>query len=341
MAAQSTGGAATVRSAPRRKKFPKILAEYVETTRTCDTDMWRYRILLRSFWLRWADTPMEERFALVADEPPSLGKRWDAFVAGYAQELCCRYQIDPPGWVFQPEKYLDHFWFPTAPRRNRLLWAITSPAPWLQEHGVIVWDRELVLAQELIEGKGAVSSWRRNNMEPLTRQDMVECFEDIANRIRFKFVKGTIYLVGGAAVAMAYDDSRMSIDIDARIESAHGEIQRAILDIARERGWPTTWLNEQPVHYIPRGEDSSSVTVFYHSNLTVRAAAPRRLIAMKMIAGRERDINDIAVLLPYAKELRTVEDMMALLQRMLPDEEYPESTVRDTAEESLRRAGLL
>ena len=341
MTAQSTSGAAAVRTAPRRKKFPKILAEYVETTRSCDTDMWRYRILLRSFWLRWADTPVEERFALVADEPPSLGKRWDAFVAGYAQELCCRYQIDPPEWVFQPEKYLDHFWFPTDPSKYSMLRAVISPAPWLQEHGVIVWDRELVLAQELIEGKGAVSSWRRNNMEPLTRQDMIECFEDIANRIRFKFVKGTIYLVGGAAVAMAYDDSRTSIDIDARIESAHGEIQRAILDIARERGWPTTWLNEQPVHYIPRGEDSSSTTVYYHPNLVVRAAAPRRLIAMKMIAGRERDINDIAVLLSYAKELQTVKDLIDLMHRFYPDPEIPDELAEDRAEKALRKAGLL
>ena len=211
-----SAGAVAVEWAPHRTLYARTLAEHVECARPCDTDMWRYRIFLRSFWLRWADTPTEERFGLVAEEPASLGERWDAFIAGYAQELCCRYRINPPGWVFRPEKYLDHFWFPTLEVQSdhTLLRIVTSPAPWLQEHGVLLWDRELATAQELIEGKGFTVHWRGDNMESFTRPTIIEAFEDAAGRIRYRHVKAVVYLVGGAAAAMAYDATRTTMDAD-------------------------------------------------------------------------------------------------------------------------------
>lgn len=338
-----SAGAVAVEWAPHRTLYARTLAEHVECARPCDTDMWRYRIFLRSFWLRWADTPTEERFGLVAEEPASLGERWDAFVAGYAQELCCRYQITPPGWVFQPEKYLDHFWFPTLEVQSdyTLLRIVTTPAPWLQEHGVLLWDRELATAQELIEGKGFTVHWTDGNMESFTRPAIIEAFEDIARRIRYRHVEAVVYLVGGAAAAMAYDATRTTMDVDARIESAYDAVQTAIRDIARERGWPSSWMNEQSVYFIPPGADSGCRTVFVHPNLVVRAASPKHLIAMKMLAGRDRDVTDIAVLLPYAKDIRTVDDLVDLMNRLMPEVYIEDEAAKRRAEAALKQAGLL
>ena len=344
MAAQSeSAGAVAVEWAPHTTLYARTLAEHVECARPCDTDMWRYRIFLRSFWLRWADTPADEKFGLVAEEPASLGERWDAFAAGYAQELCRRYQITPPGWVFRSEKYLDHFWFPTLEVQSdyTLLRIVTAPAPWLQEHGVLLWDRELATAQELIEGKGFTVHWRGGNMESFARPAIIEAFEDLARRIRHRHVKAVVYLVGGAAVAMAYDATRTTMDADARIESAHDAVQTAILDIARERGWPSSWMNEQSVYFIPPGVDSGCKTVFVHPSLVVRAASPERLIAMKMLAGRDRDVTDIAVLLPYAKDIHTVDDLVDLMNRLMPEVYIEDEAARDRAEAALRQAGLL
>lgn len=42
--------------------------------------------------------------------------------------------------------------------------------------------------------------------------------------------------------------------------------------------------------------DVEAATVLVTDNLTLRVASPRFLLAMKMAAGRDRDIRDIAVL---------------------------------------------
>ena len=52
--------------------------------------------------------------------------------------------------------------------------------------------------------------------------------------------------------------------------------------------------------------------MFEQSGLVVRAASPRRLIAMKMLAGRPQDVYDMALLLPLEPDLRTEEDLITL-----------------------------
>ncbi len=136
------------------------LAEVVRGTEGCGSGMQRYRQLMRYFGLCWFNVPPGDRFGLVADEPESLGERWDAFAAGYAEELCQRDGVDVPAWAHRPERYLDYLWFPAAPTEFFRLMAMTAPAPWFAEHGVLVEDRELIAARDLIEGKGA-AIWNR------------------------------------------------------------------------------------------------------------------------------------------------------------------------------------
>ena len=49
-------------------------------------------------------------------------------------------------------------------------------------------------------------------MELLTKAKMLSAFSDVARRLQFQRVEGEIYVVGGAAVALAYDDSRLTKD---------------------------------------------------------------------------------------------------------------------------------
>ncbi len=72
-----------------------------------------------------------------------MDERWDAFVAGYVEELCQRDRTEVPEWVHQPARYLDHLWFPAAPTEFFRLIALNNSAPWFALHGVLVEDREL------------------------------------------------------------------------------------------------------------------------------------------------------------------------------------------------------
>ena len=63
--------------------FPATLAEYVPRLREADDDIWRMRIVLNEFGLRWEDTPLEQRLSLVEEEPGPISPPWDAFLAAY------------------------------------------------------------------------------------------------------------------------------------------------------------------------------------------------------------------------------------------------------------------
>ena len=146
---------------PDRSLEAVTLAEMVECVRPCDTDVWRSRFLTRTFWLRWCGTPYGGRGALIAEEPLSLeDERWDAFIAGYAHELSLRYRLDPPGWALKPDKYLDHIWPIFGQMKYGPFRTVMSPAPLMLEHGILMRDYELVSAQQLIEGRVSVISWK-------------------------------------------------------------------------------------------------------------------------------------------------------------------------------------
>ena len=176
-------------------------------------------------------------------------------------------------------------------------------------------------------------------MEPLNREKMIEALEDLADRLERRRVQGSIYLVDGAAIALAYSEERSSDDIDARIESGHETVQKAILEIARERGWHDSWLNEQAAYYIPVGREAAAPLVFYRPGLSVRAASPERILAMKVMSARPKDIDDIVALLPLT-DIRTLEALLDLAGRTFPDESLPARS-REAAEDAMNRAGRL
>ena len=63
--------------------------------------------------------------------------------------------------------------------------------------------------------------------------------------------------------------------------------------MAAELGLPRWWLNEQASSYAAPGGDSTASRVFDHPGLRVFAASPEHLLAMKALAARPRDAEDI------------------------------------------------
>jgi hypothetical protein len=63
----------------------------------------------------------------------------------------------------------------------------------------------------------------------------------------------------------------------------------------------------------PRGE---------HKGLRVAAASPRHLLAMKVLAARRRDADDIRVLVKHLG-LQSVDEVLAVCAAIFPDEAIP------------------
>jgi hypothetical protein len=85
----------------------------------------------------------------------------------------------------------------------------------------------------------------------LDRQDLIDGLREVVREAHKRGVTGvSIRIVGGAALRLAHFDRDTTADIDAQIEPI-GPLVPIIDRIARDRGWPSDWLNSKAVMFIP------------------------------------------------------------------------------------------
>ena len=123
-------------------------------------------------------------------------------------------------------------------------------------------------------------------------------------------------------MALAYDARRATRDIDA-VLVPHGVVLEEAHALAAELGLPQWWLNEQASVYIAPGGDAEAPLTFDHPGLRVSTASPEHLLAMKAIAARRRDIDDLRTLIGVLG-LTTVDQVVAICSRIFPDEPLPD-----------------
>ena len=152
----------------------------------------------------------------------------------------------------------------------------------------------------------------------LDREALVELLDELARRLERRKVRAQIYVIGGAAMSLAFDRSRTTHDVDARVDSGHGVLIEAVREIARERGLPESWLNEQATANIPRLPDTRAKTVYESEYLTITGASAEHILAMKLEAGRATDIDDVATLVSRLG-ITAPEEALAIHGRLFPD----------------------
>jgi hypothetical protein len=104
-------------------------------------------------------------------------------------------------------------------------------------------------------------------------------------------------------MALAYDARRSTRDIDAVLQP-HGMVLDEARAVAGELGLPQWWLNEQASAYVAPGGDANAPRVFDHPGLRVSAAFPEHPLAMKVLAARWRDADDIRFLVKHLNKPR-------------------------------------
>jgi predicted nucleotidyltransferase len=156
----------------------------------------------------------------------------------------------------------------------------------------------------------------------LDRAAIQEAFRRLGERLARRGVVADIYVIGGAAMALAYDSRRSTRDIDA-VFKPHGIVLEEARVVAAELGLPSWWLNEQASVYVAPGGDASAPHVFDHPGLRVSAASPEHLLAMKVLAARRRDTEDISYLVKHLG-LSGAAEVLAVCEAVFPDEEVPD-----------------
>src|SRR5579863_10606158 len=153
------------------------------------------------------------------------------------------------------------------------------------------------------------------------RAEIERAFTALGDRLVRRGVVADVFIVGGAAMALAYDATRVTRDVDS-LFVPHGVVLEEARNVAQELGLPPWWLNEQASVYISGKDDPGKRRVFDHPGLRVTAASPRHIFAMKALAARTRDIDDLRLL----ADIIGVESAATALQicaDFFPDEAVP------------------
>jgi hypothetical protein len=126
----------------------------------------------------------------------------------------------------------------------------------------------------------------------LTKKLILNAFEALSEELAARATRGELFVVGGAAIALAYSDRRVTRDIDAIFEPK-AVVYAAAQRVAERLDLPDDWLNDAVKSFAP-GTDPDSRVVFSTRSLEVAAASPRYLLAMKLLASRvDQDTDDI------------------------------------------------
>lgn len=146
-----------------------------------------------------------------------------------------------------------------------------------------------------------------------------------------------LYVIGGGAIALTLDDDRLTYDLDAVIKGRSGgrqvESARAVRDaagqISDEFGLPFDWLNDMAdfAGFVPAARDDEAQVLIETETLKVVAAGPTHLLAMKVIAAREKDVDDLRLLAQHLG-VNSAPAALAAAQSVLGDDvEIPEKSV--------------
>ncbi len=151
----------------------------------------------------------------------------------------------------------------------------------------------------------------------MRRDEIVELLTELGRRLAARGIEGEMYVVGGAAIALAFDGRRSTQDIDAVFEPKT-EIYQVAGEIAEERGLPDGWLNDAVKGFLA-GADPEAPLVLEVAGLRVSTASPRILLAMKVLSHRIGEDEDDVRLLAGELGLDTAGEVLAVAESVYGD----------------------
>ena len=140
---------------------------------------------------------------------------------------------------------------------------------------------------------------------------------ELGRRLTDRGLEGEVYVVGGAAIALAFDERRSTRDIDAVFEPKLA-IYAIASEMAAEGDLADSWLNDAVKGFLA-GPDPDAVPVLDVPGLRVAVGAPRVLLAMKVLAHRAGEDEGDLRLLAETLGLETAADVLAVAEAVYGD----------------------
>lgn len=165
---------------------------------------------------------------------------------------------------------------------------------------------------------------RARSRQLLTRKDILRALERLSEILERRGVKADLYVIGGAAMTLAYKARPATRDVDA-VFKRKNEVFKAAAQVAREQGLPDEWLSDAAKKFMGR-PDRRPLPILDLPGVRLMAGSPEYLLAMKVLADRnDRDRNDLRFLIRRLG-IKSVKEAVRIFHEVYPDDEIPDDT---------------
>ena len=104
-------------------------------------DAW---ICVRDFLDDWYAADQITREKMLLDKPPETGdQKLDAYLAALAEYFAGHHGLAVPDWVYDSNRFLNQFWFPTSCQSLHALALVQSPAAF-RRRGIFIDSTEFL-----------------------------------------------------------------------------------------------------------------------------------------------------------------------------------------------------
>jgi hypothetical protein len=151
----------------------------------------------------------------------------------------------------------------------------------------------------------------------MDRSEIIEALTALAGELERRGVVAEMYVVGGAAIALAFDERRATRDIDAVFEPKDVVYEAAGV-VAERLGLPGGWLNDAVKGFL-EGDDPGAAPVLDLPGLRCLTASPETLLALKVLAHRVGEDEADLRLLARELGLEAADEVLAIAERTYGD----------------------
>lgn len=160
------------------------------------------------------------------------------------------------------------------------------------------------------------------------REDIENLLNLLADRLTQAGIRGTISIVGGAALSLEYlPDRDATTDIDA--DFPQNDLVRSIIgDIAAAKNLEPNWINNAVTAYIPFETSMMWREILTVGSITIRVGSAELLLAMKLKADRgSRDRGDIEGLIKLLR-IKSVKQVVEIYEKFHHQEVLSKQTLQ-------------
>lgn len=151
----------------------------------------------------------------------------------------------------------------------------------------------------------------------MDRSEIIDALTALAGELTQRGISAEMYVVGGAAIALAFDERRSTRDIDAVFEPK-AAVYEAAASVAEQRGLPAGWLNDAVKRFLAEN-DPAAAPVLDLPGLRCLTASPETLLSLKVLAHRVGEDEADLRLLADELGLESAEEVLAIAERTYGD----------------------